>query len=193
VIDSDRLELPLAANATQEFEAFGNKAFVASSSFPFKLKFGGGPMNLAAAGLEYNFGERTFNNLTIKNIVNKPLSVVIWTGTALVRFNFPTVPATRLKATKSTLAGGAAVTLSGVALNTAAYTGRGIPIGARRKQWVVSNRSNTNDLLLKDEDGNEFGVVNPNDDYTLESDDTILVSGTNGDVVRAAEVFYLNL
>lgn len=191
--DSQRHVKQIPAARSVEVSCFGDKLFVESASFPFNLRPGNGNTSAAKNGFELDMQGENFSTLLIQNPnTTTALDAVIWVGSARVKFHFPAIPATALCASKYTIAGGNPLTLPGVATSATLYSQVGVAVGQRRKQFVVSNnRSNTNSMTIKDALGNEFAAVEPGTDYTLETDAGIIISGTNGDIIRAAEIFYL--
>ena len=204
--DSDRKVLTIAAGKTAPgIVAAGTKIFVETASFPFILALGGGNQNIVKSGTEIDSDDEPFTSITIINPnTNVDLKLVLWIGTARVKFNYAAVPGTRLVPTTGTFAVsltvpspvsnpvtvGTSVSFPGVATTAAKYSTRGVPEGARRKQFVVSNRYSV-DLFVTDTSGYIFGICQPNDDYTLECDDDFKLWGLATYGYHVAELFYL--
>ena len=183
--------------------ASGSKVFVESCSFPFTLALGGGNNNVVKSGTEIDTGDEPFDNITIINPnTTVVLKIVIWIGTARVKFNYAAVPGTRLvqsagyfSATHvgssiSGFSGSGAELFPGVATTAAKYANAGVPEGSRRKQFVISNRQATL-IYATNLSGMAFGVTIQDDDYTLECDDDFKIWGTLSATYYVAEIFYL--
>jgi hypothetical protein len=166
---------------------------VESATFPFELRIASGNANLVKPGVKLNLDGELFTKIRIRNATSLQLDGALWIGTGLVDFLFPFTPPTSLRPTGGSFASGGAggaVTFPGIATNAATYSNYGIAQGNRRKQFVVSNKT-ANDIFITASDGTVFGVVSPNSDYTLETDSTFKIYGTNGSAYYVAELFYL--
>ena len=203
--DSDRKVLTIAAGKSDRLVAGGSKVFVESCSFPFILALGGGNNNVVKSGTEIDTGDEPFDNITIINPnTTVVLKIVIWIGTARVNFNYRAVPGTALVVTagvfsvsltlpspiSNPVTVGTAASLPGIATTAVKYANAGVPEGSRRKQFVVSNRY-TVDIFITDPGGYVFGICQPDDDYTLETDADFKLWGSATYGYYVAEVFYL--
>ena len=199
--DSDRKIIKIGAGKTDRISATGEKVYVESASFPFTLALGQGNNNVVKSGCEIDAGERFDSILIINPNTTVALQAVIWVGSARVFFHYPAIPGTALVPTPGVFNATAtafaipivltyAVSFPGIATNAAKYSTKGIAEGNRRKQFVISNRDTT-DIIVTDTSGYYFAIVQPDSDYTLESDCDFLIAGGASQDYAVAEVFYL--
>jgi hypothetical protein len=186
--------------------ATGTKLFCKTALQPFKVKLDNGEQFDFAEGFSYEMAEGDyFSSLELTNPQTAALIVELYVGNARVFRAAPLhfrAAASALVPAAGTFAGtyggsgvggmtGAnGVTFVGTATSASKYANKNVPVGARRKQFVVSNRGTT-DIFISDTSGNVFGVCMSDDDYTLETDADFKVWGTSGAGYYIAETFYL--
>ena len=206
--DSDRKIIKVGAAKADRIPASGSKIYVESASFPFLIALGSGNLNMVKSGTELDVGE-LFDSIQITNPnTTVALQAVIWVGTSRVFFHYPAIPGTALVPYWGTFSGGsvaapatftegglltsAGILFPGIATTAVKYSSKGVPEGARRKQFVVTNRHAVDAIYVTTGDLYVFAAVQPTDDYTLETDADIRLHGkTSGNSYYIAEIFYL--
>lgn len=205
--DSYRKLISIGPGRTETLTATGSKILVETANTPFILALGDANENVVKGGCEIILDD-TFNSIRVTNPSLVTLKAAIWIGSARVNFHYPTLPATALvthwgsltgtavTAPTSFVEGGLLTSLGalfpGTATGAVRYSSKGVPEGARRKQFVVSNPSNTEDLYISTGDLYVFAFVTTNGHYTLETDADIRLHGkTSGNTYYVAEIFYL--
>jgi len=188
--------LTLAAGETRPSLAYtGNKFFCQTATFPFQVRFDQGEQIPIQANIRINTGP--FTSVTLINPdLSRELTVGIWVGNAEVDF-LPS-PLTTLAPTQLR-AGLGQFPLE----TTEEWVSPGIVNGRRRKQFVVTNLSATNDLTINVTSygsgragsslGRRFNTVFPRSQFTLETDADYILRNDSGQeiMVVVGETEYL--
>ena len=190
---SRRIPFILAPGVPQPFTAHGEKIWVENATARFELEVDDGNSATVRAGFE-SPDLRRFSKVVLTNKGASEIRGVLWVGAKGVRFAYPQQPPVILVPHTITVPSGfnaGTEVLGGYATAAAPYSTYGVESGARRAFALVSNKDNTNDIILYHPNGSPWDVVPKNSSHMIPCDAAFTGGGIGSSVdLYIGEFFY---